>query len=447
MCLCPLQLPEILMAFCSICDHKHHLVMLSWQLSEHCQQFLTIQAGQYWHMKLAFLQADHAVKQQEDAAATLANLRQQAQALEAAMPSEPLQTDAEILLGFAKTCKATTLNNHCADFDKPQSFAAAPQSTAPDFRSNMTFLEYAPSFSRSYSPEGRAPLQSSTRLAAFNGGSEGQKPSSAAKQAGQPSAHSHQLAISEQGVSPSAKAVPLTRDLVNVISHLRPEASELGVPRSLSPGSKALSDQAAPHLFCGHADSAAAAEDNMPIMHIKDITKQAAHPAAVPNSSGTQPSISGFNWKRLLPDSPTATGHPLLDAALRLNRSHEDSIIAKINYDNSRIAAESHKLPRGLQYPPSFQQLLQTDQDQVASNATALKQQQTNFSLSKDSFREVLKQPREPTRRASEQPLNITRKGAVAQSNESSAAVDGSSTRSAPPSGEHSHHFSLSYLF
>ena len=149
-------------------------------------------------MKLAFLQADHAVKQQEDAAATLANLRQQAQALEVAMPSEPLQTAAEILLGFAKTCKATTLNNDDAGSDKPQSFAAAAHSKAPNFRSNMTIVEFAPSFSGPYSHEGRAPLQSSTRLAAFNGGSEGQKPSSAAQQAGQPTAHSNHLAISDQ---------------------------------------------------------------------------------------------------------------------------------------------------------------------------------------------------------------------------------------------------------
>ncbi len=297
-------------------------------------------------MKLAFLQADHAVKQQEDAVATLANLRQQAQALEAAMPSEPLQTDAEILLGFAETCKATTLNNGDAGSDKPQSSAAAPQSKAPNFRSNMTFLEFAPSFSGPYSPKGRAPLQSSTRLAAFNGGSEGQKPSSAAKQAGQPTAHSNHLAIPEHSVSPSAKAVPLTRDLVNVISPLRPEASELGVPRSLSPGSKALSDQAAPHLFCGHADSA---EDNMPAMRMKHITKQAAHPAALPNSSETQPTITDVNWKRLLPASSAATGDPLLDAALRLNQSHEDCVIAQINYDNSQTAASQHKLPSGVQ--------------------------------------------------------------------------------------------------
>jgi len=300
-------------------------------------------------MKLASLQADHAVKQQEDAAATLANLRQQAQALEVAMPSEPLQTAAEILLGFAETCKATTLNNDDAGSDKPQSFAAAAHSKAPNFRSNMTIVEFAPSFSGPYSHEGRAPLQSSTRLAAFNGGSEGQKPSSAAQQAGQPTAHSNHLAISDQSVSPSAKAVPLTRDLVNVISHLRPEASELGVPRSLSPGSKALSDQAAPHLFYGHAHSAAAAEDNMPAMRMKHITKQAAHPAAVPNSSETQPTITNVNWKRLLLDSPAATGDPLLDAALRLNQSHEDCVIAQINYDNSQTAASQHKLPSGVQ--------------------------------------------------------------------------------------------------
>ena len=268
------------------------------------------------------------------------------------MPSEPLQTAAEILLGFAETCKATTLNNDDAGSDKPQSFAAAAHSKAPNFRSNMTIVEFAPSFSGPYSHEGRAPLQSSTRLAAFNGGSEGQKPSSAAQQAGQPTAHSNHLAISDQSVSPSAKAVPLTRDLVNVISHLRPEASELGVPRSLSPGSKALSDQAAPHLFYGHAHSAAAAEDNMPAMRMKHITKQAAHPAAVPNSSETQPTITNVNWKRLLLDSPAATGDPLLDAALRLNQSHEDCTIAQVNYDNSRIAAESHKLPKGVQYPP-----------------------------------------------------------------------------------------------
>ena len=394
-------------------------------------------------LQLAYLQADHAVKQQEDAVATLANLRQQAQAEDLAMPSEPLQTDAEILLGFAQTCKATI---HDAGSDKPQSSAAAAHSKAPNFRANVTSLEFASSFGAPYSCEGRAPLQFSTRLAAFNGCSEGQKPSSAPKQAGQPTAHSNHLAIPEHNVSPSAKAVPLTRDLVNVISPLRPAASELGVPRSLSPGSKALSDQAAPHLFYGHADSAAAAED-MPVTRMKHITKQAAHPTAVPNSSETQPSILNVNWTRLLPDSLAATGHPLLDAALHLNKGNEDCIIAKINNENSRIAAESHKLPSGVQYPASFQQLLKIDQDRVVSSSAALNQQQTNFSLSKDSFREVLQQPWEPPCKASEQPLNPNRKGPVAQSNGSAAAVGGSSTPYALPSGEHSHNFSLSHLF
>lgn len=74
------------------------------------------------------MQADNAVKQQENAVATLASLRQQAQAEEVAEPSEPLQTDAEILIGFAETCKATTLNNNDAGSDKPQSSAAAVQS-------------------------------------------------------------------------------------------------------------------------------------------------------------------------------------------------------------------------------------------------------------------------------------------------------------------------------
>ncbi|DBA95505.1 TPA: hypothetical protein ACH3X3_013361 [Trebouxia sp. C0006] len=44
--------------------------------------------------------ANNAVKQQEAATATLAGLRQQAQAEDLVMPSEPLQTDAEILMGI-----------------------------------------------------------------------------------------------------------------------------------------------------------------------------------------------------------------------------------------------------------------------------------------------------------------------------------------------------------
>ncbi|DBA95916.1 TPA: hypothetical protein ACH3X1_001445 [Trebouxia sp. C0004] len=188
-------------------------------------------------------------------------------------------------------------------------------------RSNVTFLELAPSFSGPYSPEGRAPLQSPARLAALNGSSEGNRTNSAGKQAGQPAtAHSN---IQEHSAPSFVEAASVTRDLVNVISPFKPEAakqarlhgaSQTTVPRFLSPGSKALTD------------SAAAAEDNMAVMH---GDAQPAHPAAIPNSSETQPSISKVNWKRMLPNSPAATeGDPLLDAALRLNKSHEDCITA-----------------------------------------------------------------------------------------------------------------------
>jgi len=335
--------------------------------------------------------------------ATLASLRQQAQAVEVAEPSEPLQTDAEILLGFAQTCKATTL----------------------------------------------APL---------NGSSEGKKTNIAAQQVGQPTtAHSGRLAIQEHSAPSFVEAVPLTRDLVNVIPPCRPEGSKqarfhepskTAVPRFLSPGSKALTGQAVPHLSHDHADSAAAASDNIPIMRKKHISKQAAHPGAIPNSSETQPTISNVNWKRLLPESPAETGHPLLDAAMCLNNSNDDCIIAKINDENSRIAAASHKLPSGVLYPAFFQQLFKTDRDRVASTGSTLKQLQTDFSLNKESFRDVLNQPQEPACKASEQASNINpSKGPVAQGNGSSAAVGGSSTPSAPPSGEHSHNFSLSHLF
>ncbi|DBA99391.1 TPA: hypothetical protein ACH3X3_011990 [Trebouxia sp. C0006] len=164
----------------------------------------------------------------------------------------------------------------------------------------------------------------------------------------------------------------------------------------------------------------------MPAMRMKHITKQAAHPAAVTNSSETQPTITNVNWKRLLLDSPAATGDPLLDAALRLNQSHEDCTIAQVNYDNGRIAAESHKLPKGM------------DQDRVAS--TTLKQQQINLRLSKDSFREVLNQQQKPACKVLEQASNPNpSKGPVAQGNGSSAARGSSTTPSANPAVTRTH--------
>ena len=103
--------------------------------------------------------------------------------------------------------------------------------------------------------------------------------------------------------------------------------ANIAVPRSLSPGIQALTDQAAPHHSHDRAHSAAAAVDNISVMRKKPISKQAAHPAAIPNSSETQPNKSDVNWKSLLPDSPAATGHPLLDAALHLNKSRGDSCL------------------------------------------------------------------------------------------------------------------------
>ncbi|KAL0023655.1 hypothetical protein WJX77_011101 [Trebouxia sp. C0004] len=129
--------------------------------------------------------------------------------------------------------------------------STAVQSDAPAFRSNVTFLELAPSFSGPYSPEGRAPLQSPARLAALNGSSEGNRTNSAGKQAGQPAtAHSN---IQEHSAPSFVEAASVTRDLVNVISPFKPEAakqarlhgaSQTTVPRFLSPGSKALTGQA-----------------------------------------------------------------------------------------------------------------------------------------------------------------------------------------------------------
>ncbi len=101
------------------------------------------------------------------------------------------------------------------------------------------------------------------------------------------------------------------------------QASNIAVPWSLSLGIKALTDQAAPHHPHDHADSAAAALDNISVMCKKRISKQAAHPAATPNSGETQPDKSNVDWKRLLPAFSAATVDPLLDAALRLNKSHK----------------------------------------------------------------------------------------------------------------------------
>jgi len=242
----------------------------------------------------------------------------------------------------------------------------------------------------------------------------------------------------------------LTRDLVNIMSP-EPEkqakfheALKSAVPRFLGPGSKALDGQAVPHRLYDHADSAAAAADTM---RKKPTTKQAALPAAIPNSSETQPRPSTDKWKRLLPNSPAATGDPLLDAALRLNKIHDECIIAQINYDNSMTAASQHKLPSGVQYPPHFQQLTMIDQKRVASTTSILQQQQTNLRLSKDSFREVLNQPQKPVCKVPEQASSLDpSKGPVAQGNGSSAARGSSTTPSANPAGEHSADSLLSYL-
>lgn len=198
------------------------------------------------------------------------------------------------------------------------------------------------------------------------------------------------------------EAALLTRDLVNVISAFKPEpekqakfreASQTAVPRFLSPGSKALTGQAVPHLLYDHADSTAAAEDSVAVMRKKRSSKQAAHPAATPNSSETPSGKPYLNWHdcclTLLQQQVT----PLLDTALRLNKSPEDCITAQIHHDNSKTAASQHKLPSGVQYPPCFEQLVKMDQDRVASTASILKQQQKNFSLNKELFREVLRPP------------------------------------------------------
>ena len=167
--------------------------------------------------------------------ATLASLRQQAQAVEVAEPSEPLQTDAEILIGFAQTCQATTLTTR-------------------------------------------------------NESSEARKTNSAAKQAGQSTiAHSNSLAVPNHSVPSFVEAAPLTRDLVNIMSPFKPAPEKQAKfheaePRFLSSDSKALDSQAAPHRLYDHADSAAAAEGTMPK---KPISKQAALPAAIPTSSET----------------------------------------------------------------------------------------------------------------------------------------------------------------
>ena len=109
------------------------------------------------------------------------------------------------------------------------------------------------------------------------------------------------LAIQEQSAPSLARTVPSTRDIVNVISpvklslmlcrkrlalklHAFSKASNIGVPRSLSPGIKALTDQAVPHHSHDHADSAAAALDSISVMRKKRISKQAAHPAAIPTA-------------------------------------------------------------------------------------------------------------------------------------------------------------------
>ncbi len=136
----------------------------------------------------------------------------------------------------------------------------------------------------------------------------------------------------------------MTREIVNVMSAFKlsltlwrkrlalklqafrqiiAQASNIAAPWSLSLGIKALTDQAAPHHSHNHADGAAAALDNISVMCKERISKQAAPPAATPNSSETQPDKSIVNWKRLFPASSAATVDPLLDAALRLNRSHE----------------------------------------------------------------------------------------------------------------------------
>jgi len=84
-------------------------------------------------------------------------------------------------------------------------------------------------------------------------------------------ARSNHLAIQEQSAPSLARTVPLTRDIVNVISPLKlslmlsrkrlalklhafSKASNIGVPGSLSPGIKALTDQAVPHHSHDHAE-------------------------------------------------------------------------------------------------------------------------------------------------------------------------------------------------
>ena len=97
--------------------------------------------------------------------------------------------------------------------------------------------------------------------------------------------------------------------------------------------------------------------------------------------------------------------------AFRWTQSHRDCVIAQINHANSRIAASQHKLPIRVQCPSDFQQLPMMDQNRVASTAVILKQQQTNFSLNKESFREVLNQPQKPACKASEQASNTSPRG------------------------------------
>ena len=170
------------------------------------------------------------------------------------------------------------------------------------------------------------------RLAALNGSSEGRKTNSAAKQVEQPTTvHSNSLAIPEHSVPSFVEAALLRcrlgwgddidqvsgQQLVNLIFHFKPEsekqvrfheASKTAVPRFLSPDSEAMTGQAVPHCLYDHADSATAAEDNAAVTCKKRSSKQAAHPAATPNSSETPSGKPYVNWQRLLSDSLAATG-------------------------------------------------------------------------------------------------------------------------------------------